>query len=80
MESMSDFALADDFPYKHAFGYFSFYHTYDGPHFLHALVERLKEVQTSAGVEKNIQNEKDASKKAGHSRKKTASSEEEIEL
>ena len=32
MESMSDFALADDFPYKHAFGYFSFYHTYDGPH------------------------------------------------
>lgn len=47
---------------------------------LHALVERLKEVQASAGVEKNIQNEKDASKKAGHSRKKTASSEEEIEL
>lgn len=47
---------------------------------LHALVERLKEVQASAGVEKNIQNEKDASKKAGHSRKKTASPEEEIEL
>lgn len=47
---------------------------------LHALVERLKEVQASAGVEKNIQNEKDASKKARHSRKKTASSEEEIEL
>lgn len=47
---------------------------------LHALVERLKEVQASAGVEKNIQNEKDTSKKAGHSRKKTASSEEEIEL
>lgn len=47
---------------------------------LHALVERLKEVQASAGVEKNIQNEKDASKKAGHSRKKIASSEEEIEL
>ena len=47
---------------------------------LHALVERLKEVQESAGVEKNIQNEKDASKKAGHSRKKTALSEEEIEL
>lgn len=22
MESMSDFALADSFPYKHAFGYF----------------------------------------------------------
>ena len=39
-----------------------------------------KEVQASAGVEKNIQNEKDASKKARHSRKKTASSEEEIEL
>lgn len=47
---------------------------------LHALVERLKEVQASAGVEKNIQNEKAASKKAGRSRKKTASSEEEIEL
>lgn len=47
---------------------------------LYAMVERLKEVQASAGVEKNIQNEKDASKKARHSRKKTASSEEEIEL
>lgn len=48
---------------------------------LHTLVERLKEVQISAGVEKeDIQNEKAASKKAGHSRKKTASSEEEIEL
>ena len=48
---------------------------------LHALVERLKEVQASAGIEKkDVQNEKDASKKAGHSRKKTASSEEEIEL
>lgn len=48
---------------------------------LHALVERLKEVQASAGVEKeDIQNERDASKKARHSRKKTASLEEEIEL
>ena len=48
---------------------------------LHALVERLKEVQASECIEKkNVQNEKDVSKKAGHSRKKTASSEEEIEL
>lgn len=48
---------------------------------LHALVERLKEIQASAGIEKkNVQNEKDASKKAGRSKKKAASSEEEIEL
>lgn len=47
---------------------------------LYAMVERLKEVQASTDVEKNVRNEKDASKKAGHSRKKTASSEEEIEL
>lgn len=48
---------------------------------LYALVERLKEVQASAGVEKeDIQNEKGASKKAGRSKNKTASLEEEIEL
>lgn len=48
---------------------------------LHALVERLREVQASEGIEKkDAQNEKDVSKKAKHSRKKTASSEEEIEL
>lgn len=47
----------------------------------HALVERLKEVQASAGIEKkDVQNEKEYSKKTGLSRKKTASSEKEIEL
>lgn len=48
---------------------------------LHALVERLKEVQASAGIEKDeVQSKKDVLKKAGRSKNKTASLEEEIEL
>lgn len=49
--------------------------------FIDIIIGRLKEVQASAGIEKDeVQSKKDVLKKAGRSKNKTASLEEEIEL
>ena len=49
--------------------------------FIDIIIGRLKEIQASAGIEKDeVQSKKDVLKKAGRSKNKTASLEEEIEL